>query len=104
MRMMLLCLLLSGCTSPQMILVGHPYIEVSGNIQHRTGASDWALVDGYGKPRDYVGQVMAVAGYEMAGWSAYAGFNHLSLPEYGHDRGLNGEVVGIGYKWRFGSN
>ena len=94
--MLLLFALLPGCAT-------HPglFAEVDGNIQHRTGASDWALTDGYGKDRYYIGQVKAVVGVEYKGFSGYAGFNHLSMPEYGHDRGFNGQVIGLSYRHYF---
>ena len=84
--------LLPGCAT-------HPglFAEVDGNIQHRTGASDWVLPG----DREYIGQVRAVAGVEYKGFSGYAGFNHLSLPEYGHDLGFNGQVIGLSYRHHF---
>lgn len=94
MRLMLMALLLAGCTAT-------PYVEVSGNMQHRSGASDWVLTDGAGRQRQYVGQVSAVVGIERGGWSVFAGLSHLSLPEYGHDRGLNSHMIGAAYRWRF---
>lgn len=85
-------LLLSGCS------LATPYVEVSGNIQQRTGSSDWVLVDGYGKARDYVGQVSVVAGLQRGGLSVFAGLSHLSMPEYGHDRGFNALMTGVSYR------
>ena len=84
--------LLPGCAT-------HPglFAEVDGNIQHRTGASDWTLPG----DREYIGQVQAVAGVEYKGFSGYAGFNHLSMPEYGHERGFNGQVTGVSYRHYF---
>ena len=76
------------------------FAEIGGNVQHRTGASDWVLVDGSGTYREYVGQVTAVVGYERGGLSVFGGFSHLSLPGYGHDRGLNSQMIGVSYRWR----
>ena len=90
--MLLTLALLPGCA----IQPGF-FAEVSGNVQHRTGASDWTLPGN----REYIGQVQAVVGVERRGLSVFAGFNHLSLPEYGHDRGFNGEVVGVSYRHYF---
>lgn len=84
--------LLPGCAMPPGL-----FAEVSGNVQHRTGASDWTLPGN----REYIGQVQAVVGVEARGLSVFAGFNHLSMPQYGHDRGFNGEVVGVSYRHYF---
>ena len=89
---LLLATTLTGCAT-------HPglFAELDGNIQHRTGASDWTLPGN----REYIGQVQAVVGVEYKGISGYAGFNHLSMPEYGYDRGFNGQVVGLSYRHHF---
>ena len=94
--MLLTIALLPGCA-----MYPWSFAEINGNIQHRTGASDWVMVDGGGASRDYIGQVQAVVGVEYKGFSVYAGFNHLSLPEYGHDRGYNGQVIGISKRITF---
>lgn len=97
MRLLLIACLLSGC-SGQMAR----YILIDGNITQRNAeASDWAITAANGKQSNLIGNVSARVGVERDGYSAYAGVNHYSLANYGHDMGYNGMMLGISKRVEF---
>lgn len=92
-----ICLLmLSGCSGQTT-----RYILIDGNLTQRSAEfSDWSITAG-GKQSKLVGNVSARVGVERDGYSAYAGINHYSLANYGHDMGYNGIMLGISKRVEF---
>ena len=94
MRLLLIACLLSGCSGQTV-----RYILIDGNLTQRN-AEYWSITAG-GKQSNLVGNVSARVGVERDGYSAYAGINHYSLANYGHDMGYNGPMVGISKRVEF---
>lgn len=96
MRLLLIACLLSGCSGQTV-----RYILIDGNLTQRNAEySDWSITAG-NKQSNLVGNVSARVGIERDGYSAYAGVNHFSLANYGHDMGYNGLMVGISKRVEF---
>ena len=97
MRLLFIACLLSGCSGQTV-----RYILIDGNLTKRNAeVSDWAITAANGKQSNLVGNVSARVGVERDGYSAYAGINHYSLANYGHDMGYNGLMVGISKRMEF---
>jgi hypothetical protein len=90
-KVILLPLLLSGCVMPHGVFVSGE----ASMMQSLPNASDWQM-RADGKVRDNIGMVSVKAGYAItSNTDIYTGVSHLSLADFGNDKGYNSLIIGL---------